>query len=32
MTQDVALALTEAVYMSVAEYLRLCKENGWGIK
>jgi len=29
MTQDVARALTEAGYISVAEYLRLCKENGW---
>ena len=29
MSQDVARALTEAGYISVAEYLRLCKENGW---
>jgi hypothetical protein len=29
MTQDVARALAEAGYISVAEYLRLCKENGW---
>jgi len=29
MTHDVARALAEAGYISVAEYLRLCKENGW---
>ena len=29
MTQDMALALTDAGYMTVAYYLRLCEENGW---
>jgi hypothetical protein len=29
MTQDMARALTEAGYMTVAEYIRLCEENGW---
>lgn len=30
MTQEMARALTDAGYMTVAEYLRLCRENGWG--
>jgi hypothetical protein len=29
LTQDEARALTDAGYMTVAEYLRLCRENGW---
>jgi hypothetical protein len=29
MTQEMARAWCEAGYMSAAEYLRLCKENGW---
>lgn len=29
MTQDMARALAEAGYMTVAEYIRLCEENGW---
>jgi hypothetical protein len=29
MTHDMALALTDAGYLTVAEYLRLCEENGW---
>jgi predicted HicB family RNase H-like nuclease len=29
MTHEMARALCEAGYMSVAEYLRLCAENGW---
>jgi hypothetical protein len=29
MTQDMARALTDAGYITVAEYLRLCEENGW---
>jgi len=29
MTREVARALTDAGYMTVAEYLRLCRENGW---
>jgi hypothetical protein len=29
MTHDMARALTDAGYMTVAEYLRLCAENGW---
>lgn len=29
MTQAEARALTEAGYMPLSEYLRLCKENGW---
>jgi hypothetical protein len=29
MTQDMARALTDAGYLTVAEYLRLCEENGW---
>lgn len=30
MTQDMARALAEAGYISVAEYIKLCAENGWG--
>lgn len=29
MTHDMARALCEAGYMSVADYVALCKENGW---
>lgn len=29
MTQDMARALAEAGYISVAEYIKLCTENGW---
>jgi hypothetical protein len=29
MTHEMARALAEAGYISVAEYLRLCEENGW---
>ena len=29
MTREVARALCEAGYMPVAEYLRLCEQNGW---
>lgn len=29
MTKEIAKALAEAGYISVAEYLRLCKENNW---
>jgi hypothetical protein len=29
MTQDMARALAEAGYISVAEYIKLCIENGW---
>lgn len=29
MTQEMARALAEAGYLSVAEYLRLCEENKW---
>jgi hypothetical protein len=29
MDQQMARALTDAGYMSVAEYLRLCVANGW---
>jgi hypothetical protein len=29
MTQEIARALTEAGYMTVADYLRLCAEKGW---
>lgn len=29
MTQDMARALAEAGYISVAEYIKLCAENGW---
>ena len=29
MTHDMARALTDAGYLTVAEYLRLCEENGW---
>jgi hypothetical protein len=29
MTHDIARVLTDAGYMTVAEYLRLCEENGW---
>lgn len=29
MTHDMASALTDAGYLTVAEYLRLCEENGW---
>ena len=29
MTHDTARALADAGYITVAEYTRLCKENGW---
>lgn len=29
MTQDMARALAEAGYISVAEYIKLCAEHGW---
>ena len=29
MTHDMARALTDAGYLTVAEYLRLCEEKGW---
>ena len=29
MTQDMARAFADAGYMTVAEYIRLCRENGW---
>lgn len=29
MDQATARALTEAGYMPLPEYLRLCRENGW---
>lgn len=29
MDQDMARALTDAGYMSLSEYLRLCRENSW---
>lgn len=29
MTHDMARALTDAGYITVAEYLRLCAEHGW---
>lgn len=29
MTHDMARALTDAGYLTVAEYLRLCEESGW---
>lgn len=29
MTHEMARALCEAGYMSVAEYVKLCEENGW---
>jgi hypothetical protein len=29
MTHDMARALTDAGYLTVAGYLRLCEENGW---
>ena len=29
MTQDMARALADAGYITIAEYLRLCVENGW---
>jgi len=29
MTFEMACALCEAGYMSVADYVALCKENGW---
>ena len=29
MTHEMARALCEAGYITVAEYLRLCEENGW---
>lgn len=29
MTHEMARALCEAGYMSVAEYVALCKNNGW---
>lgn len=29
MTQDMARALAEAGYISVAEYIKLCAQNGW---
>jgi hypothetical protein len=32
MTQEMARALTEAGYMTVAEYIRLCEKNKWETK
>lgn len=29
MTHDIARALAEAGYMTIADYLRLCSKNGW---
>jgi hypothetical protein len=29
MTQEMARALADAGYITVADYLRLCEENGW---
>jgi len=29
MTREMARALADAGYITVAEYLRLCQENGW---
>jgi len=29
MTHEMARALCEAGYMSVAEYAKLCEDNGW---
>lgn len=29
MTQDIARALCDAGYMTVVDYLRLCRVNGW---
>ena len=29
MTHEMALALTDAGYMTIAEYMRLVNENGW---
>lgn len=31
MTKEMAVALCDAGYVSVSEYLRLCAENGWSI-
>jgi len=32
MTHNMARALAEAGYITAAEYLRLCTENGWTTK
>ena len=32
MTQEMARALCEAGYMSVKDYIEMCKKNGWNIK
>jgi len=29
MTHDMAHALADAGYMTTAEYIRVCEENGW---
>jgi hypothetical protein len=29
MTHEVSRALADAGYISVSEYIRLCRENGW---
>jgi hypothetical protein len=29
MTHEIAKALADSGYMSVAEYVRLCRENNW---
>jgi len=29
MTRDVAIALTDAGYMTLADYINICKKNGW---
>jgi hypothetical protein len=29
MTHEMARALADAGYMTIAEYIRLCEENGW---
>lgn len=29
MTHEMACALADAGYISLADYIRLCKQNGW---
>lgn len=29
MTHEMARALCEAAYLSIADYIALCEENGW---
>jgi hypothetical protein len=31
MTHEMARALCDAGYMSVADYLKLCDQNGWAV-